>query len=94
MSTKPSTSNPGSQATKARTALPFDFTPEAKERIRKRNAEYRAKGLPLWTPGAFGGWPLFPELRTRKAVNEAVRRSSAPEHETVGRPEEINNDGE
>lgn len=40
---------------KARTRLPFDFSPEAMIRIRKRNAERRAKGLPLWTPGAFGG---------------------------------------
>ncbi|GEM_PF-5112145 len=56
-----------------KTALPFDFTPEAKLRIRKRNAERRAKGLPLTTvaaPGAFGATPLFPELQPKKGSGE------------------------
>ena len=70
MSTKAPSEHPASA--KARTGLPFDFSPEAKERIRKRNAERRAKGLPLWTPappGAFGSRPLFPDLQTKKAVD-------------------------
>lgn len=56
-----------------KTALPFDFTPEAKLRIRKRNAERRAKGLPLTTiaeRGTFGATPLFPELQPKKGSDD------------------------
>ena len=59
-------SRQNSASTPARTSLPFDFTPEAKQLIRARNAERRAKGLPLTRlaePGAFGSTPLFPGLK-------------------------------